>query len=62
MLGLRLNEGFNLNRLNNEIDKVKLKKFIENKYIEKRDNYIKCYLKKGRVVSNYIIKELLIEG
>ena len=63
MMGLRINEGINLNYINEKLgmnlNSEKLKYLKEYKFISLKNNRLKLLLK-GKLVLNKIIQELLV--
>ena len=63
MMGLRINEGINLNYiiecLDMNLNKEKLKYLEEYKFISLKNNKLKLLLK-GKLVLNKIVQELLV--
>lgn len=59
MLGLRLCEGFDINRLSCSLDDEKVEKFIKDELLLLKNGKIRL-TDKGREISNYIISELMI--
>ncbi|MEE2621773.1 MAG: coproporphyrinogen III oxidase, partial [Pseudomonadota bacterium] len=63
MMGLRINEGINLNYINEKLgmnlNSEKLKYLEEYKFISLKNNRLKLLLK-GKLVLNKIIQELLV--
>ena len=63
MMGLRINEGINLNYINEKLDinlnNEKLKYLKDYKFISLKNNKLKLLLK-GKLVLNKIVQELLV--
>ena len=63
MMGLRINEGINLNYINEKLDmslnNEKLKYLKDHKFISLKNNNLKLLLK-GKLVLNKIVQELLV--
>ena len=63
MMGLRINEGINLNYINEKLDMnlniEKLKFLKDYKFISLKNNKLKLLLK-GKLVLNKIVQELLV--
>jgi coproporphyrinogen III oxidase-like Fe-S oxidoreductase len=63
MMGLRINEGINLNYINEKLDmnlnSEKLKYLKDYKFISLKNNKLKLLLK-GKLVLNKIVQELLV--